>query len=475
MLFNSIEYLFFLISFLSIYWLLSKKLGYQNLFILFSSYIFYGWWDYRFLALILLSSLVDFTIGNLLYRSNDLVIRKFYLSLSLVFNLGILGFFKYYNFFIEEFSAFASIFNFHFSPNYLNIILPVGISFYTFQTLGYSIDIFKGNIKPTNNIISFLTYVSFFPQLVAGPIERASNLLPQIDSKRNFNKLTFNEGLRQITWGLFKKVVIADNCAVYVDFVFADSASFSSLSLLIGMIFFAIQIYCDFSGYSDIAIGTAKLMGIKLMTNFNYPYFSKNIGEFWRRWHISLSTWFRDYLYIPIGGSRGNMYSKIRNILIIFLVSGFWHGANWTFIFWGLLNALFSLPYILTKNKNKNNHYHQNNLIFKFKEIGLIIFTFFQTCLAWVYFRSSTIGEANSYILNLFTLKNTGNTIDVPFYLSIIIILFFLVEYFGKNNVFPLEKIRYPIYIRYLIYCILIFMILIFSTESDRSFIYFQF
>lgn len=354
MLFNSIDFAIFLPTVFILYWyFLNKNLKHQNLLIVVSSYLFYGWWDWRFLSLILSSTLLDYLIGIGLLKQENKKIRKVLLVTSLSINLALLGFFKYYNFFISSFSDAFSFFGMDINANSLNIILPVGISFYTFQTLSYSIDVYRRNLQPTKDFIAFSAFVSFFPQLVAGPIERATNLLPQFFSKRNFDYSKAVDGLRQVLWGLFKKIVIADNCAEFANLIFNNSTNLSGSTLALGALFFAFQIYGDFSGYSDIAIGISRLFGFNLMRNFNFPYFSRDIAEFWRRWHISLSTWFRDYLYIPLGGSSGGILSKVRNTFIIFIVSGFWHGANWTFIAWGLLNAIYFLPLLLTKKTEK--------------------------------------------------------------------------------------------------------------------------
>ena len=326
----------------------------QNALIVVASYVFYGWWDWRFLSLIIFSTLVDYWVGKQLGKTDVARKRKTLLWMSILVNLGFLGFFKYYNFFAENFVAAFTFFGADIQPNTLDIILPVGISFYTFQTMSYTIDVYRKNLKPTNDFVAFSAFVSFFPQLVAGPIERATNLLPQFYQKRKFDYAQAVDGMRQILWGLFKKVVIADNCAVYANEIFNNSADYNGSTLLLGAIFFTFQIYGDFSGYSDIAIGTARLFGFNLMQNFAFPYFSRDIAEFWRRWHISLSTWFRDYVYIPLGGSRGGTLMKVRNTFIIFIVSGFWHGANWTFIIWGALNAVYFLPLLLTKRNRKN-------------------------------------------------------------------------------------------------------------------------
>ena len=364
MLFNSFEFLLFLPIVFILYWFVFKNLQKQNILILIASYIFYSWWDWRFLLLILLSTLVDFTLGLQLKKTDHQQKRKYLLWGSLIFNLGLLGFFKYYNFFIDNWiDAWATLgFNMHL--NSMNIILPVGISFYTFQSLSYTIDIYKNKLEPTKDIIAFASFVSFFPQLVAGPIERATNLIPQFYKNRVINYELFVSGIKLILWGLFKKIVIADNCAIYVNEIYDTYQDQSSITLILGVIYFSFQIYGDFSGYSDIAIGTSRLFGFNLMKNFNYPYFSKNIAEFWRRWHISLSTWFRDYVYFPLGGSRGNNLQKARNIFIIFLVSGFWHGANWTFVTWGGLHALFFLPLLLINKNRKKKENHQKIKIF---------------------------------------------------------------------------------------------------------------
>ncbi len=329
MLFNSIDFAIFLPIVFILYWFVANKnLKLQNLLIVGASYVFYGWWDWRFLSLILFSTIVDYFVGIGLSKQEDPIKRKMLLWTSIIVNLGFLGFFKYYNFFLDNFVTAFSFFGQEINANSLNIILPVGISFYTFQTLSYSIDVYRRKLEPTKNFIIFAAFVSFFPQLVAGPIERATHLLPQFYSKRNFDYSKAVDGMRQILWGLFKKIVIADNCAKYANIIFNNSDDYSGSTLVLGALFFTFQIYCDFSGYSDIAIGTSRLFGFDLMRNFNFPYFSRDIAEFWRRWHISLSTWFRDYLYIPLGGSRGGIWMKIRNTFIIFIVSGFWHGAN---------------------------------------------------------------------------------------------------------------------------------------------------
>ena len=350
MLFNSYEFFIFLPIVFFLYWFVFKNnLKFQNTLILLASYVFYSWWDWRFLSLIIISTIIDYLIGLKIYKSNDLHIKRYYLLFSIIVNLGILGFFKYYNFFIDSWIILLNSVGYYPSSVWtLNVILPVGISFYTFQTMSYSLDIYYNKLKPTRDIISFAAFVSFFPQLVAGPIERASNLIPQILNKRTFKYNNGVQGLRLILWGMFKKVVVADSLSLQVDYCFNNYHTLNGGLLFLGLIYFSFQIYCDFSGYSDIAIGTAKLFGIDLMKNFKYPYFSRNIAEFWRRWHISLSTWFRDYMYIPLGGSKMGKWISIRNIFIIFIISGFWHGANWTFIAWGLCHAIIYIPLFLS-------------------------------------------------------------------------------------------------------------------------------
>jgi alginate O-acetyltransferase complex protein AlgI len=351
---------------------------------------------------------LDYSIGVGLSTTTNTQKRKQLLWLSIVINLGLLGFFKYFNFFISSFTDAFSFFGYSMTPATVEIILPVGISFYTFQTLSYTIDVYRQQLRPASDFISFATFVSFFPQLVAGPIERASNLLPQFYRERTFDYTKAVDGLRQILWGLFKKIVIADNAAQYANFIFDNYQSTGSLMLVLGAVFFAFQIYGDFSGYSDIAIGTARLFGFKLMRNFAFPYFSRDIAEFWRRWHISLSTWFRDYLYIPLGGSQGGNGMKIRNTFIIFLVSGFWHGANWTFIAWGLINALFFIPLLVTKrNRNNLTIVAHDAALPTLSELGWMMFTFALTTFAWIFFRAESLTKAVLYIQQLFSFHNT--------------------------------------------------------------------
>lgn len=454
--------------------MLREKLKAQNFFILVASYFFYGWWDWKFLGLIFLSSIVDYLLGLEIAKTESPKKRKTLLSLSLLMNLGALGFFKYYNFFVDSFiTAFDGIgFDLHASS--LNIILPVGISFYTFQTLSYTIDIYRKKIEPTSDVISFFAFVSFFPQLVAGPIERASNLLPQFFKKRTFNYEQAVDGLRQMLFGFFKKMVIADNCAIFVDEIFNSHEVLSGSTLLLGAIYFAFQIYGDFSGYSDIAIGTAKLFGFDLMVNFRTPYFSRDIAEFWRRWHISLSTWFRDYVYIPLGGSKNGVVSSLKNIMIIFMVSGFWHGANWTFIFWGFLNALFFIPLLLLGRNRKNlDSAAQNKFLPSFKEVFQMGSTFLITCVAWVFFRADSLSHAFSYLGYMFDLSLFSAPSHTKYLLYIV--PFVIVEWLQREKAHTMEINHLSPILRKSIYYGLFFIIFFLGYTGEKSFIYFQF
>ena len=480
MIFNSIDFAIFLPIVFILYWfVLNKNVKQQNLLVFIVSYIFYGWWDWRFLSLILFSTIVDYSIGVLLSKESNKNKRKLFLWISILVNLGFLGFFKYYNFFLENFVQAFSFFGKQIQPNTLNIILPVGISFYTFQTLSYTIDVYRKKLEPTKDFIVFGSFVSFFPQLVAGPIERATNLLPQFFQLRKFNYLQAVDGMRQILWGLFKKVVIADNAAEFANMYFNNSGNYTGSELALGALFFTFQIYGDFSGYSDIAIGVSRLFGFNLKRNFAFPYFSRDIAEFWRRWHISLSTWFRDYLYIPLGGSRGGPWMKVRNTFIIFLVSGFWHGANWTFVVWGALNAIYFLPLLLL-NKNRSNIgvVAENNYLPSFKEIYNIFLTFTLTVIAWVFFRAENLEHAISYLFGIFNVSFfTTPVLNSKMILTLALILFFIIiEWLGRTNEYAIEKIGFnkPKFIRIIFYYILIIMIFLFAG-NNQQFIYFQF
>ena len=473
MLFNSFDFLIFLPIVFTTYWLLRKRLKFQNLLILVSSYIFYGWWDYRFLSLILISTIIDYFVGLNLPQSSQKR-KKILLAFSIISNLGILGFFKYYNFFIDSWIDLLNGLGYVTDNIWtLNIILPVGISFYTFQTMSYTIDIYKNNLKPTKDLISFASFVAFFPQLVAGPIERATNLLPQILKQRHFNKSQIIQGLKLILWGLFKKVVIADSLALEVDQIFGNYQDHGGGTLWLGVIYFAFQIYCDFSGYSDIAIGTAKLFGIELMSNFKFPYFSRNIGEFWRRWHISLSTWFRDYLYIPLGGSRMGRQKSVRNIFIIFLVSGFWHGANWTFIAWGAFHAGLFVPSFLSgSNRNFVGEIAPTKRIPSFKTFFLILKTFLLVTVGWVFFRSQNLTGAFQYLTRMFTSVefSIGSNVKLIIYITLLLILEWHMRFNERN---PFNINFKPL--RLFIYLLIIILIILNFEKNPQQFIYFDF
>jgi alginate O-acetyltransferase complex protein AlgI len=473
-LFNSPEFFVFLSVVYILYWLvLYKNLMVQNALLLCASYTFYGWWDWRFLSLIAFSSLIDFLVGYQLGKTNRASSRRLLLFVTLSTNLGLLAVFKYFNFFIESFETLLVSIGLPSNTGTLDLILPVGISFYTFQTLSYTIDIYRGTLKPSRDWVGFFAFVSFFPQLVAGPIERASNLLCQFEKPRSFDFHLAKDGLAQILWGLFKKVVIADTCGRNADVIFQGYAELDGSMLLLGAIFFSFQIYGDFSGYSDIAIGTAKLFNIKLSRNFSLPYFSRSMGEFWARWHISLSSWFRDYLYIPLGGSYHGRLRQSANVLITFTVSGLWHGANWTFVFWGLLNGLLYLPGSFRKASNRSRvpagDVHSSpisNVIRAGVTFGLV-------SICWIFFRSDTITAAFGYIFRMIT----ENPFSVPTgYKSdlLLILVLPLIEWFQRFKEHGLQMDEKPVYFRWAVYYT--FVVVILKNYSDqRVFIYFQF
>lgn len=516
MLFNSLEFAFFLPIVFLLYWFLTPSgingpryslfhywhvseqtaLNIQNAFVLVASYVFYGWWDWRFLLLIAFTSFCSWGSGLLInpsrppHKGRRLFTPKFWMIANIVLNLGILAIFKYYDFFVSE---FGQLFGISTDSLLLKIILPVGISFYTFQALSYSIDVYRQKIEPTKDIIAFFAFISFFPQLVAGPIERATNLLPQFLNKRTFSYDQATDGMRQILWGLFKKIVVADNCATYVDQVWATYDTQTGSTLLLAAILFTFQIYGDFSGYSDIAIGTAKLFGIKLMRNFNNPYFSRDIAEFWRRWHISLTTWFRDYVYIPLGGSRPEVpahiknpdrYKKwiiVRNTFVIFLLSGFWHGANWTFIAWGAYHAILFLPLILLgKNRKYTNQVGEGRLLPTWTETFQILCTFLLVVLGWIIFRAETITQAWEYICGMlqfgtlrasyrFFIQHGIRTI------TWLCVLMLLIEWLQRNKQHGLEISHLkPVY-RGIIFILIFELIIFFLPATPSQFIYFQF
>ncbi len=482
MLFNSFEFALFLPVVFGLYWFATaNNLKLQNALIVAASYVFYGWWDWRFLFLIVLSTAVDFAIGVAISRESDDEKRRVLLWVSILVNLGLLGIFKYYNFFVDSFVAAFSFFGKNMRPATLGLVLPVGISFYTFQTMSYTIDVYRKQLEPTRDFVSFAAFVSFFPQLVAGPIERATHLLPQFYTKRTFHYAMGVDGMRQILWGLFKKIVIADRCAVHVDTIFDSGTQNSGSTLLFGALLFAFQIYGDFSGYSDIAIGTSSLFGFRLSRNFAFPYFSRDIAEFWRRWHISLSSWFRDYVYIPLGGSRGGTWSKIRNTITIFLLSGLWHGANWTFVAWGGLNALYFLPLLLRKRNRCNMvTVAQGRLFPTTREFAAISLTFLLTAFAWIFFRAEGLGHAISIFQELFS----PSLFQIPDFAGrksalatvILVLVFLAIEWTGREHAYAIAAIgrewRKPF--RWAFYYGIVTSILCFSG-GPQQFIYFQF
>ena len=494
MLFNSFEFFVFLPVFFLLYWwvfdFLIKEAKYQllfqNLLVVAASYMFYGWWNWRFLVLIAFTSLCSFLSGIAIDKSSTKQLKTFWMVLNVVVNLSILGVYKYYDFFV---TSFANALNINAETHLLHLVLPVGISFYTFQALSYSIDVYRKKMEPTRDIVSFFAFLSFFPQLVAGPIERATNLLPQFLKKRSFNYSKAVDGLRQILWGMFKKVVVADNCAVFVDTIFGNVDAHNASTLAIAAVLFSFQIYCDFSGYSDIAIGLGKLFGIDLMRNFNVPYFSRDIAEFWRRWHISLTTWFRDYVYIPLGGSRptdnqgialggfGKKAVVVRNTFIIFLLSGFWHGANWTFLLWGFFHAVLFLPLILLeKNRKYTNVVAEGRSLPSVKEFLQIVLTFILATLGWIIFRADNIDIVTSYFTRLFDYALWGIpylTNKVFIFIPLFIMIYLEWIHRSSSHGLSLEIVKNR-FARYLIYFLLAFLILI-NMGPEQSFIYFQF
>ena len=481
MLFNSIDFAVFLPVVFVLYWCVFRGRKQQNALLLLASSVFYGWWDWRYLVLVFFSTGVDYVIGLRLGRTDDERHRKVLLVVSLVANLGLLGFFKYTDFLITAFNDAFTLFGHPLGIGTLSVILPVGISFYTFQSLSYTIDVYRRQIRPAPDVIEFGAFVLFFPQLVAGPIERAAHLLPQFAGPRTFEITRARDGLRQILWGLFKKIVVADNCAQLVNEFYAAPSDYHGSSLALATVLFAFQIYCDFSGYSDIAIGTARLFGFNLMRNFNVPYFSRDIAEFWRRWHISLNTWFRDYVYIPLGGSRGSKAFVVRNTLVIFIVSGFWHGANWTFLAWGALNAIFFLPLLLlSKHRSMTGTVAKNRALPSLREFGMMALTFAMTCFAWIFFRAADMGQAFDVIArigsaSLFAPLEISNMLTLWICclgIGIVVVL----EWINRSRQYGLRmdgRLTRPL--RNALYYGLILIILACAPTGGGEFIYFQF
>lgn len=475
MLFNSLEFAVFLPIVFLLYWFVfQRNLKLQNLFIVVVSYLFYGWWDWRFLFLIAFTSFCSWGSGLLIEKYRHRPAAKVVHVSNICLNLAILGVFKYYDFFV---TSFANLFlGGNTDGLLLKIILPVGISFYTFQALSYSIDVYREKLPAARDMVQFFAFVSFFPQLVAGPIERATNLLPQFARPRQFDYDTAVDGMRQILWGLFKKIAIADNCAQIVDATFGSYPTQSGSTLALAAVLFSVQIYCDFSGYSDIAIGTAKLFGIRLMRNFNCPYFSRDIAEFWRRWHISLTTWFRDYVYIPLGGSRVSKSKIVRNTFVIFLLSGFWHGANWTFLAWGAYHALLFLPLILLgKNRKFTGAVAENRWLPTLRETGQMLLTFVLAVVGWILFRAETITQATDYFRRLVSSPWNNPIRDDMWPTLLCILVLLVVEWVqrDKPHALDLSGIRSHI-LKFSIYYVLI-LVLFLCYVTSETFIYFQF
>ena len=484
MLFNSIEFIIFLPVVFAAYWCAARHLRIQNALVVVSSYVFYGWWDWRFLTLIAFTSAWSFVAGRLeaSRMERKLPGSKVILTVSLLVNLGILGFFKYFNFFAETLIDVLGSIGLHVDIITVRIILPVGVSFYTFQALSYTIDVYRRQIAPTKDAVAFFAFISFFPQLVAGPIERATNLLPQFLVERRFDHGEAVMGCRQMLWGFFKKTVIADTCAVIANGVFNDWMACGGGALVVGALAFTLQIYGDFSGYSDIAIGCGKLFGIRLMQNFDHPYFSRSIAEFWRRWHISLTTWFRDYLYIPLGGSRCGKARQIRNTFAIFLVSGLWHGANWTFVMWGFYHACCFLPLMLLKTNRKyaTEVVGGNRFLPGFRNGGRIIFTFCMVVFGWLIFRSPNLHTLWGWLGRICGSFQRGYFYGIPHSVSwtdtlVLIPLFIVVEWLTRAWQHPLEHMPKAKCIRWGIYVVLILLIGVFMPPGKETFIYFQF
>ncbi len=473
MLFNTIDYFLFFLLFFVVYWfVLGKRLPLQNLFILVASYVFYGWWDWKMLSLLFLTSLSSYYAAIHIERRPSL--KRYILGWTLLLNFAILIYFKYAGFFLEGLTDVAEIMGLKIGFVFANIVLPVGISFYTFQSLSYVIDVYRGQLKASESFIECAAFISFFPQLVAGPIERAPNLLKQIQSKRTFDINEAKDGLRYILWGLFKKMMVADNCSAEVERIFAHAQDMSSPMLWLGVFLFSVQIYCDFSGYTDIAIGSGKLLGVNFMQNFNFPYFSHNIKVFWKRWHISLTSWFKDYVFIPLGGSQTNKFATYKNVLIVFLLSGLWHGANYTFIAWGAYHAMLYIAYVYFFEKNK----------IVLPKVIAIPMTFLSVLIGWVFFRSADLKSSIFYLKGMFLCNTTQGilplskaayfTIDPKIILSILIL--FLVEWISRQKRFGLDIGQWSTsYIRWLVYFLLIFLIIVYGNFNEQAFIYFNF
>ena len=486
MLFNSIEFLIFLPIVFGIYWLMRKKIKWQNIFLLLASYVFYAWWDWRFLGLLLSMSLFAWICGKMIANNNEeprggqnvAFASKTWLVANIVIDLMVLGTFKYYNFFV---GSFADLFGLQDSIHSLKIVLPLGISFFTFQAIAYVVDVFKRKIESAN-LVDCLLYIGFFPKLLSGPIERPTNLIPQIQKERVFEYDLAADGMRQILWGLFKKIVVADSCALFVNKVWETYDTQTGSTLLLAAILYTIQIYGDFSGYSDMAIGTAKLFGFRFRDNFLFPYFSRNMNEFWRRWHISLNTWFVDYVYIPLGGSRNGKWFTIRNIMIVFLLSGLWHGADWSFVAWGAYHGLLLVLLILQNRNTKYEHVvASDRFLPSIKEFGQMLTVFLFATIGWVLFRAPSMTDAWQYLSGMrqFGTLKASYRFFLPnellvYPMNVLIVIMLAVEWIQRKKQHGLQMNIKQWYIRYPIYVAIIGMILYFSNSAS-TFIYFQF
>jgi len=478
MIFNSFEFLLFFPFVIFIYFLISHK--YRWIFLLAASLFFYMYWNPIYILLIFISTLVDYLAGLLIFKNRKQKSKYLFLVISLTLNLLILIGFKYFNFIIDNLNLSFEILNIDTKFKFHEILLPVGISFYTFQSMSYTIDVYRGNIIPERNLARFELYVTFFPQLVAGPIERAESLMKQLKSKADFSAKRLSEGLKMMLWGFFQKVVIADNLSGFVTEVYNNPNGYFGWDIILIILFFAIQIYCDFAGYTNIAIGTAHILGIKLMKNFEQPYFAISIRDFWKRWHISLSTWFRDYFYISLGGNKNRGIKWILVIFSTFLISGFWHGANWTFLIWGGIHGLFYLTETFLKKiiniyfiKYKNLFYNRITMLFR------IIFTFFVVCFAWIFFRAANIQTAFILIKNSFKINSIiphfsfdKRGLLVCFFVISILFIVDLIE--QKRSLIEFISFRKPI-VRWIVYYIMLLMLIGLGNWGLNEFIYFQF
>jgi alginate O-acetyltransferase complex protein AlgI len=473
MLFCSLAFMVFLPTVFFLYWFVfNRSLVYQNALLLFSSYVFYGWWNWKFLGLLLLSTILDYSFGFLVAKGPH-ARKKLFLGLSILNNLLVLGIFKYYDFFALETQHLLGRFGIQLSPLFLHLVLPVGISFYTFHGMSYVFDIYYGRIRPVRRLVDYAVFVSFFPLLVAGPIERAAHLLPQIQQPRRFDYNQAVQGLRLMLWGFIKKLVVADTLARAVDDVFANYTHYSGSTLVMGIVLFSFQIYADFSGYTDIALGVARLFGFELLSNFKFPYFSRDVAEFWRRWHISLSSWFRDYVYIPLGGSKAGKGKAIRNTVIVFVISGFWHGANLTYLTWGCIHALGFMPLLLL---GKNRRYTgsivaQQRRCPTLREAGAMLATFAFVTLAWVFFRANTIHTAIDYLWNM--RKGLLTDPNHKFEFLCYVLPFLAIDWHFRRNE---RELRLPSarVVRYGLYIIGAGLI-VYHSGNITPFLYFQF